>query len=113
MKITKCKKCNTEKDWNGDDINCPFQENDEFGENWNCGTINKIREICNKEDDYRIKTNYCEGQSYTTIETYKIDDYLGLCLFVTWYKIRGSTDAMYILSEDNPPIKPTQKKLIN
>lgn len=35
MKIKNCIKCGLTKTWNGNDIECPFQESDIFDENWN------------------------------------------------------------------------------
>jgi len=31
---------------------------------------------------------------------------MGLCLWVSWYKSRGRTEAMWILDEDNEPRQP-------
>ena len=31
---------------------------------------------------------------------------MGLCLWVSWYKSRGRTEAMWILDEDNQPKEP-------
>lgn len=121
MKINNCKKCNSKKDWDGDDILCPFQISEKFGNNWNCGIINKIRDLCElamEGKDHRLHYQYCEDRKYVTIKTDDINlirdnrsDSLGLCLWVTWYKSRGRTDVMWILDASNPPRKPNFEDL--
>lgn len=107
------------KTWNGDDPKCAFSG--KFSDNWNCATLNAIRDICYEGQnpmpagvDYR----YCDDQKYATI---KIDECempnggrIGLALWVSWYKSRAKTDAMWILSEydSEPPREPTAPELI-
>lgn len=113
MGIIKCKRCGEEKTWKGDDITCPFQSSDNFGDNWNCGIIGKIRLLCEKAmegDDYRLQYQYCDDQKYVVIKTDEIEN-MGLCLWVTWYKSRGRTEAMWILDEYNTPRLPTYNDL--
>jgi hypothetical protein len=113
----KCKRCGHEKTWQGDDPKCPFQTGEIFGGNWNCGIINEIRNICEIAEegiDYRLQYQYCEDQKYVTIKTDCIendDEDLGLCLFVSWYKNRGATDAMWLLDHNSIPRKPTYQQL--
>lgn len=121
MKINNCEKCNCKKNWNGSDITCPFQTSEKFGDNWNCGIIGKIRDLCElamEGKDHRLHYQYCEDQKYVTIKTDDIeplrdggDGRLGLCLWVTWYKSRGRTEAMWILDEKNPPREPNFEDL--
>jgi len=113
MKIKECKICGYSKTWTGSDIDCCFQNSDTFGENWNCGLISQIRDLCElamNEKDYRLHYQYCDDQKYVTIRTSDIDDSkfkMGLCLWVSWHKSRGATDAIWILDEYLPPRKPT------
>jgi hypothetical protein len=118
--MKECIKCGLIKNWNGDDPNCPFQSSETFGENWNCGIINKVRDICDaaiEGKDHRLHYQYCEDQKYVTINIDQVEndegDFIGLCLWVTWYKSRGATDAMWILSsnENTNPRKPTFMEL--
>jgi hypothetical protein len=123
--MKKCDKCGFGKTWSGSSIGCPFQSSDTFGDNWNCGAINKIRDLCDyacEKEDYRLHYQYCEDQKYCTINTFVVDDAvgwedpkeitaLGLCLFVSWYKSRGRTEAMWLLDEDKIPRKPTLEDL--
>lgn len=114
--------CGHEKYWNGDDPKCPFSSSEKFSDNnWNCGLINEIRDICdramNGDRPHELHYVYCDDQKYVTIKTDDIgldrddDINLGLCLFVTWYKSRGRTDGMWILSSHEPPRVPTHDEL--
>ena len=67
MKINNCEKCGLEKNWNGSDITCCFQNSEKFGDNWNCGLISKIRDLCELAmdgKDYRLQYQYCDDQKY-------------------------------------------------
>ena len=115
-----CEKCGQIKDWNGDSPKCPFKTQNTFADNWNCGHINKIRDLCDTAmngEDYRLHYQYCDDQKYVTINTSDIDYNkdedagLGLCLWVTWYKSRGRTEQMWILGEYGKPKNPTFEQL--
>ena len=120
MKINNCERCNC-KHGNGEGIICPFQSSEKFGDNWNCGIINKIRGLCKlamEGKDHRLQYQYCDDQKYATIKTDDINPLhddgngsLGLCLWVTWYKSRGRTEAMWILGEHIPPREPNFKDI--
>ena len=109
--MTKCKRCGREKTWNGDDPNCPFKDGDMFGENWNCGQINKIRELCEQAEmgnTFYMDYQYCDDQKYVSINVDEVNlDEPALCLWVSWYKSRGGTDAMWLLSDSREPKLPT------
>ena len=49
--IKKCQRCGKEKYWKGDDIHCPFQNGEFFADNWCCGQINEIRNLCRLGED--------------------------------------------------------------
>jgi len=108
-----CKMCiERGKTWNGDDPKCAFDG--EFKDNWNCATLSAIRDLYderNKENHEYIEFQYCDDQKYMTI---KIDHLLNdaLALWVTWYKSRGRTEAMWLLSEYGAPRLPTEKELV-
>jgi hypothetical protein len=115
-----CKRCGHSKSWSGDNPTCPFSSRDVFSTNWNCGLINEIRDICDvaaNGTDYRLHYKYCDDQKYATIAIDQIgeeDDslpYMGLTLWVTWYKSRGATDRMFILDSHDPPRPPTFDEL--
>lgn len=109
-----CRKCGQTKDWCGSDIKCPFQTSDKFGDNWRCGIIDKIRDLCNLAmdgKDLRLQYQFCNDDKYVTIKTDDIEDDLGLCLWISYYKSRGRTDAMWILDGSNAPRVPTFDEL--
>lgn len=120
-KLTECKKCGRTKTWSGDDITCPFQDNDKFGENWNCGIITKLREICYKIESGLVNIpetmfSYSEQDKFVILSTYDIlsQNYYPhpVCLFMSWYKDRGETTSMWLLfSENEMPVLPTYQDL--
>jgi hypothetical protein len=79
----KCPRCKKRgKTWEGDDPVCGFDEEGNFLlANWNCATLNALREICEISwcDDYNIGV------------TSKSD--FGF-LILKWYKSRGGTDRL-------------------
>ena len=101
--------------WQGDRPRCAFKTK-AFGENWNCATVNSIRDLVYEGQpavegvDYR----YCEDMKYATVKIDEIELEKGhaLALWVAWYKSRGGTDAMWILDSDQPPRPPTEDDLL-
>ncbi len=88
--IKPCKACQDRgKNWNGSDPRCAFSDGVFNTDNWNCATMNALRDICGK--------NYlCSEDQYASIIYSGID-----CHFIvlTWYKHRGRTEGAYILSD--------------
>jgi hypothetical protein len=112
--MKKCLKCDSAKTWTGDDIKCPFQDSEEFGNNWNCGLIIKIRQLCNivvEDTHLNMSHQLIEEQHYVFIKIDGVIEILGEVLMVSWYKNRGRTDAMWLLSDVDDPVKPTQTDL--
>lgn len=110
-----CKRCQERgQTWNGDAPICAFSG--KLRDNWNCATLNAIREIC-CEDTQRtgVDYQYCDDQKYATVKIDDIEDVrgnrIGLALWVTWYKSRGRTEGLWILSNDSPPREPTEEEL--
>jgi hypothetical protein len=108
------------KNWNGSDPICAFRNGNPFNpDNWNCATVNQIREI--------VEDNHYEGasrefsatwrhedQSAASIDVSRIDmprDY-DLTLWVTWYKHRGRTEAMYLLGANSEPRPPYEDECV-
>lgn len=111
-----CKMClERVKDWKGSDPACYFD-----GEhNWNCATVNEIRELCYEGQDLKegIHYEYCDDEKFATFNIHEVEDdkcnYIGRCLYMAWYKQRGCTEALWILDgEDDVPRKPTEKELL-
>ena len=109
---SQCRMCQSrKKDWSGDNPKCSFINDGEFStDGWNCATANAIRDLCGQDEgndaaDYR----YCDDQNYSTIKIDNIELPSGyaLALWVSWYKHRGRTEAMWLLSESGEPRLPT------
>ncbi len=107
-----CVACdNRGKTWKGSDPKCAF-DCGVFGDNWNCATVGMIRDICYEGQSSipdGVDYQYCEDDKYATIKTDDIDiDGRPLALWVSWYKSRGSTQAMWLLFDSGPPRHPTE-----
>lgn len=111
-----CGACATRgKTWRGGNPRCAFSGG-LFDENWNCATVNMIRDICDerqKKLPSGVEYQYCEDQKYAII---KVDDLdiagSPLALWVSWYKNRGATDAMWLLHESAPPRRPKETECL-
>jgi hypothetical protein len=82
---------------------------------WNCQTVGLIRDLCYEGQakiPYGIDYTYCEDQKYAIIKIDDIEEIDGLALWITWYKTRGGTDALWILDSLNAPRNPTEKELL-
>lgn len=112
-----CKKCLSRvKDWEGDDPVCGFERGEFHEENWNCATIAELRTVLRDRPipfPSGIDYVYSNDQIYATIQ---VDGVSGLdralALWVTWYKTRGRTEGMWLLFDNKPPRKPTEKELL-
>lgn len=103
------------KTWSGSDPRCAFEGGRQFGENWNCATVGFVRDICYEGQDlpYGVDYQYCDDQKYATIRV----DHLEiagrpLALWVSWYKSRGATDAMWLMFDGAPPRRPTEAECL-
>ena len=114
-----CKMCKERgKTWAGSDPACYFDKGEH---NWNCATVNAIRDICedwNEELPNGAKLTYCGDEKYATIRVYEIgeiceeaDVEFPYCLYIQWYKHRGHTDALWLLGEGIAR-KPTEDELL-
>lgn len=108
MTCTRCQ--GRVKNWTGDDPKCAFPNDGAFtADNWNCATTGAIRRICDEGDN----TVFCDDQKYAALKVSDVTIPSGhaLTLWVSWYKSRGRTEAMWLLSEDEPPRVPTAADL--
>lgn len=105
------------KDWNGDNPNCPFDcDGNLLGDNWNCATINAIRDICYEGQEHMpdgVDYQYCGDQKYATIKVDEIEDLDADALWVSWYKNRGGTDQLWLLSSNYYPRQPMEQELLD
>ena len=109
-----CKRCKERvKDWNGDDPTCSFPDGvfDEAG--WNCATANAIRDIFEAHPDLVVSVGDQKyGHLPILMESQLLDDLdERFCLWVSWYKNRGRTEAMWLLDEMRSPKIPTLREI--
>ena len=113
MTCLMCKKRG--QNWAGDPPVCYF---DNPAHNWNCATVNSIRDIVYEGQELKagVHYEYCDDEKFATInisEVWDNDNYIGRCLYVAWYKQRGGTEALWILDgEGDEPRQPTEKELL-
>ncbi len=79
----KCPRClERGQTWEGSSPKCAFDENGNFLENnWNCATLNALREM---GEEGRV---WCDEQNMTIIQRYDVGHGI-----LSWYKNRGKTD---------------------
>jgi hypothetical protein len=123
----KCKACiERVKDWQGSNPHCAFEVTTEFSQlNWNCATVSKIRMICHHASMNRNKVfpgvnfQQCGDQNYVTFNLHELYEHTfrnvietPFTLWVSWYKNRGRTEAMWLLFGDRPPRQPTEEECL-
>jgi hypothetical protein len=96
---------------------CAFPDGGTFSAaNWNCATANALREAIGRHHDPApgIAWMLDGDQTHVTIplvrDGWHEEDANDppLALWVTWYKDRGTTSAMWLLSEDGPARPPNE-----
>lgn len=116
-----CKMCRERgKTWKGSDPVCYF---DDPEHNWNCATVNEIRDIFTPDGWYVDPDNLPEGVTAIRVEDttrglIRVDEifdrYEGEYvpwLYVQWYKRRGATERLLLLREGGTR-RPTEKELL-
>lgn len=110
------------KIWNGDDPKCAFQHGKPFSaENWSCATMDFVRDLAGSYGeplrDGVIRDYTSEG--YDTYAVIRVDtDYIEVenchSMYVTWYKSRSRTSALWLLGDedDGPPRPPTEGEVL-
>lgn len=96
--------------WSGSPPKCAF---DGFENNWNCATLNALREIVYEGQwpmPPRVDYQYCDDMKYATVYLDDVDLPTGpaMALWVAWYKSRGGTDALWLLDSSGAPRRPTE-----
>lgn len=118
-----CAACSTAtKDWNGSDRKCAFPDGSPFSsDNWMCATVQMVRELfwdqgpgqhsCHQ---HHIFICFGEDQWTATIDLSArgMPFEIGRTLWVSWYKSRGKTDALWLLDEDAEPRRPTETEIL-
>ena len=110
-----CKMCKKRgKNWEGSDPNCYFDGDD----NWNCATVNAIRDICGDWGETPCKGVVkmgVEDENMALVSAWDCDlgeeDEYPSCLYVQWYKRRGRTEVLLLLGEGMNR-RPTEDELL-
>ncbi|WP_232696119.1 hypothetical protein [Brevibacillus daliensis] len=86
------------KTWNGDDPRCAFETAVFSPNNWNCATMNRLRQIARD-----INISYRDDQAASSLGAvpFEGDDYSGYVV-MTWYKDRGNTGNAFIAWSGEP-----------
>lgn len=101
----ECPLCkNRGKTWNGSDPRCAFSDKGDFiSENWNCATMNKLRDLCCKYGTVMRDDNSCGTIGYLPMDNdYAPDNFetFGGYIVLIWYKSHGRTDNAVFISDD-------------
>jgi len=118
-----CAACSTAvKDWNGSDRKCAFSDGLAFSsDNWMCATVQLLRELFWTEGPgahsrlpYTVNTTFSDDQWTASINLAQAElpDGGARTLWISWYKSRGRTEALWLLSEDSPPRLPTEADIL-
>ena len=96
------------------EVKCAFKSGEFSENNWNCSTLDLIRDLCYEGQDlhHYITYQYCEDQKYATINISYCEEVPGHALWISWYKTRGKTDSIWILDSYNKPRRPTEEDCI-
>lgn len=83
-----CVECeNRGKTWKGLDPKCAFEDEEFSKNNWNCATMNKLRDVIDNP-------SWSDDQSTALIP---MND--GRFILLSWYKNRGCTEGAWIIDE--------------
>lgn len=112
----------------GSEPKCAFPDGGPFTpNNWNCATLDLIRGpleeiILEGAVHDRVTVHACfrdSDQNNAMVNLYDIDGELSVpeadCLWLSWYKMRGRTTAMWLLASDSrdaTPRPPTEADII-
>lgn len=100
-----CKLCDKrDKTWSGDDPKCAFDNNGIFTkDNWNCATMNELRNIVDKVETNFRDDNSCGSIGYVPmVHDYASDDFdtFGGYIVMMWYKERGRTGNVVFMTDN-------------
>lgn len=99
----ECSRCAARgKTWNGGDPECGFTEDGTFKvDNWNCASLNDLRQWIYTGVVSNTIHTYREDYSYVVIDIEDVEPVEGRYLHLSWYKSRGKTDNIMIVDTDN------------
>ena len=115
-----CELCQARgKAWEGSDPRCGFlgDQGRFTPDNWSCATLGGLRDLVYEGAELPpgVHYQYCDDQKYATVNVSNVDvdgNSIGLTLWVSWYKNRGATDAVWLLSDGQPPRAPTETEVL-
>lgn len=115
--MTMCAMCKTRgQTWSGSAPICSFPDGGEFSpEGWNCATANAVRDLTGQDEPHPSADHrYRDDRHYSTIKIDEVDLPNGKAhaLWISWYKHRGRTEAMWLLNAHDPPRRPTEDDAI-
>ena len=106
-----CKLCEESvKNWTGDDPKCYFDDPDG---NWNCATLNALRQILIDEPE-GICHMLCDDEHCALVnigDVWLNEECFGYYLVVQWYKYRGHTERLLVMCGGEPR-RPTEEELL-
>lgn len=90
--MSDCIRCQTRgKTWDGDDPKCGFKSGIFDTENWNCATLNELRELARDEKQHsKIVYSYDHNAALIPFGP----EYISLL----WYKSRGRCEQALLLN---------------
>lgn len=110
MKV--CKLCEEQAEYWENKVSkpeCAFTNGVFSSENWNCGTMNALR-----QRSYELETDFRDDMAAASIGYVPYDDFhddeLGGYIVMTWYKNRGRTYNAMLLY-DNEPIREVTEQI--
>lgn len=121
MATEVCKACaDRAKTWEGDDPKCGFPGGAAFAaENWNCATVSEFRNTVydlasSPWPFHQFDYHRHEDQHVVIVDLADTELASGPArsLWMSWYKSRGRTEAMWLLDEDQAPRTPTEADLV-
>ena len=119
-----CKLCKQIKNWKGDDVVCPFSDNDSLfnTDNWRCGCVSKLRRLILQVDEgnyakHYLKHIYYNEQHQVLFDIQDLSEMgiLGrpdmlegvLGLYMNWYKSTGRVNSIYLMLDNGSVRIPT------
>ena len=101
-----CKMCKERKQtWSGDAPSCAFETDTFESDNWNCATMNALRDMAEARSSLIVYSN----DQKAILLPFR---YEPLFLLLSWYKSRGRTEQAWVVG-DEEPTKLTLKEAIS
>lgn len=108
---------------------CAFTSKYFNATNWNCGTVNRIRMLAQHPQADRLQiaqgSQDDEHWALLRLPSVLVDQLMdqqaqgpaevvqdGLALWVSWYKNRGRTSSLLLLSGEGPALAPTEQTVL-